>query len=246
MNTEEIADALEDELAALGTVERAEKDRAYLKSALVHHGTGVPAVRRVVRAFVSSHDRLDHDEVVALAGSLWREPVHERRLAAVELLDEHRDLLEPSDAALLERLLRECRTWALVDSLAAGVVGTLAERDPEQLDPVLRRWAADEDHWIRRAALLAHLVPLREGRGDWDRFCDLADGMLEDRELLIRKAIGWVLRDTAKKRPEMVADWLAPRVDRAAWLTVREAVRRMPERQRDRVLAARAVPGEPT
>lgn len=31
----------------------------------------------------------------------------------------------------------------------------------------------------------------------------------------IRKAIGWVLRETSKKRPTLVYEWLAPRASRA-------------------------------
>lgn len=114
------------------------------------------------------------------------------------------------------------------------------ERDPAGWDPVVRRWAGDEDHWLRRAALLAHLPGLRRGEGDWARFGELADGMLEEREFFVRKAIGWVLRETAKRRPEQVADWLEPRACRAAGLTVREAVKHLPQQERARVLAARS------
>ena len=35
--------------------------------------------------------------------------------------------------------------------------------------------------------------------------------MLEEKEFFIRKAIGWVLRETAKKRPTLVYEWLLPR-----------------------------------
>ncbi|GAA1511342.1 DNA alkylation repair protein [Brevibacterium permense] len=45
------------------------------------------------------------------------------------------------------------------------------------------------------SALLAHLVPLRHGRGDFDRFSRFADAMLEEKKFFIRKAIGWVPRD---------------------------------------------------
>jgi 3-methyladenine DNA glycosylase AlkD len=83
-------------------------------------------------------------------------------------------------------------------------------------------------------------MALRRGEGNWDRFCELADPMLEEREFFVRKAIGWVLRETAKRRPVLVADWLEPRAHRAAGLTVREAVKPMPAHVRDRVLAARA------
>jgi 3-methyladenine DNA glycosylase AlkD len=93
----------------------------------------------------------------------------------------------------------------------------------------------DDDFWLRRASLLAYLPGLRRGEGDFDRFVALADPMLEDREFFIRKAIGWVLRETAKKRPALVVDWLEPRLDRASGLTVREAIKHVPETERRRL-----------
>jgi 3-methyladenine DNA glycosylase AlkD len=139
---------------------------------------------------------------------------------------------------LLERLLRESRTWALVDGLAASVVGPLVERHPE-LTAVLDRWAADDDFWIRRSALLALLGPLRRGEGDFERFARYADAMLDEKEFFIRKAIGWVLRDTAKRRPDMVYEWMLPRAQRASGITVREAVKPLSEEQRQSILDAR-------
>jgi 3-methyladenine DNA glycosylase AlkD len=64
--------------------------------------------------------------------------------------------------------------------------------------------------------------------------------MLEEREFFIRKAIGWVLRDTSKKRPELVYEWLLPRAVRASGVTVREAVKYLSEDQRAGILARRA------
>ena len=159
-------------------------------------------------------------------------------MVAVELLDLYVDRLRPDDAELLERLLRESRTWALVDGLAASVVGRLVERYDE-MGTVLDRWAGDDDFWLRRSALLAFLVPLRRGDGDFARFSRYADAMLDDHEFFIRKAIGWVLRDTARKRPDLVYDWLLPRAARASSLTIREAIKPMSERQRTAILAAR-------
>ena len=52
--------------------------------------------------------------------------------------------------------------------------------------------------------------------------------MLEEREFFIRKAIGWVLREAGKRRPDDVAAWLAPRTDRASGVTMREAVKYLP------------------
>jgi 3-methyladenine DNA glycosylase AlkD len=62
--------------------------------------------------------------------------------------------------------------------------------------------------------------------------------MLEEKEFFIRKAIGWVLRETGKQTPARVVDWLLPRAGRAAGLTVREASKHLPAAARARILAA--------
>jgi 3-methyladenine DNA glycosylase AlkD len=227
------------ELRSGGSRERAVRERAYLKSRLEHYGTPVPDVRAAVRAVRRRAPELSRSEVVGLAEALWDAPVHERRLSAVELLVAYLPVLEARDIDLVEGFVREAGTWALVDPLAGDVAGRLVERCPE-LGAVLDRWAADGDFWIRRSALLALLRPLRAGGGDFERFGGYADRMLEEREFLIRKAIGWVLRDTAKRRPELVYDWILPRADRASGVTIREAVKPLSPDQRAAVLAAQA------
>jgi 3-methyladenine DNA glycosylase AlkD len=237
VDIEELVEAIDTQLRARGTPERAEKERAYLKSALGHYGTSVPATRAVATVIARQHPDLNHDQLVSLVEVLWAAPIHERRMASVELLDLYGARLGPDDVALLERLLREARTWALVDGLSAKVVGPLVELHPE-LGTALDRWAVDPDFWLRRSALLALLVPLRMGAGDFDRFGRYADAMLGEHEFFIRKAIGWVLRDTARKRPELVFEWLLPRAAQASGVTVREAVKPLSEVQRAAIFAA--------
>jgi 3-methyladenine DNA glycosylase AlkD len=149
-------------------------------------------------------------------------------------------VLDIDDRPVLEQLLRTARTWAYVDSLAADVVGTLVVMEPKAWNPVLDRWASDDDFWIRRSALLSLLVPLRQGGGDFRRFSRYAEAMLDEREFFIRKAIGWVLRDTSRRRPELVADWIEPRVARASGVTVREAVKHLEPGCRARIMEAYA------
>ena len=226
-------------LRAAGTPERARRERAYLKSDLEHYGAPVPAVRAAVRDLRRRCPVLGHDDLVGLVDALWAAPVHERRVAAVVLLTAEGRLLGPDDVGWLERLLRQARTWALVDGLAAWVVGPLVERHPE-LAAALDRWAADPDLWLRRSALLALLPGLRRGEGDFGRFSRFADAMLGERELFVGKAIGWVLRETARQRPGLVYEWLLPRAALASGVTFREAVKPLRAEQRAALLAARS------
>ncbi len=227
---------LEDELRAAGTEERAVNEKRYLKSELDHFGTPVPVIRRLTKAAVRAAG-LERDETLELLELLWSRPVHERRVAAVEVMAFAVKRFEPADTALVERLLRESKTWALVDSLAVKVMGALVERFPE-LETTLDRWAEDEDFWIRRSAILALLVPLRRGDGDFERFARYADAMLDEKEFFIRKAIGWVLREVSKKQPGRVDAWLTPRTARASGVTMREAVRYLPPGRREALMEA--------
>jgi 3-methyladenine DNA glycosylase AlkD len=231
------ADALERELRTLGTPGRAEQEQAYLKSDFDFIGVPVPLLRKTVKARLRETEALDHEGMVAIVEALWDSNVYERRAAAVEVLAARPRLVERGDLALIERMLRTSKTWALVDGLAVETVGMLREQHPE-VRAELERWVEDEDFWIRRSALLAHLRALRQGEGDFETFARQADGMLEEREFFIRKAIGWVLRETARKRERLVIDWIAPRTGRASGVTMREVVRHLPEAEATRLMEA--------
>jgi 3-methyladenine DNA glycosylase AlkD len=217
----DLADAIEARLRAVGTPKRAVGEKQYLKSDLDFIGATVSDVRAAIREIAP---RMEHDELVAVATELWEPPIHELRTAAVLLLARDARRLDANDLPLAERMARGSRTWALLDYLAVDVVGPMIESDPAALRSDLDTWAADPDLWVRRASLLGELRPIRHGQ-PLDRFLARADTMLAEREFFIRKAIGWVLREVGKRRPDEVVAWLAPRTDRASGVTMREAVK---------------------
>ena len=126
-----------------------------------------------------------------------------------------------------------------LDEIAPRLVGPLLERHPSEAGRVLDGWARDPDFWVRRAALLALLLPMRRGEGDWKRCERYADPLLEDREFFIRKAIGWILREAAKVTPERVIAFVEPRAARLSGVTWREATRKLPVRVQQRLRARR-------
>lgn len=235
IDTAAVAAEIESALRAVGTPERAQGEKAYLKSDLTFFGTTVRQIRSAAKEAIRGK-ALDHDQLVELAEVLWSEPIHERRMAAVMLLDLHPKLLSAADLPLVERLIRESLTWAYVDALAGDVVGALLTADP-RLEATLDRWATDPDFWVRRSSLLAELGRLRTG-GELGPILRRADAMLDEKEFFIRKAIGWVLREVTKKRPGEVAEWLAPRTHRASGVTMSEAVRYLEPADAERLMAA--------
>ncbi len=138
---------------------------------------------------------------------------------------------------LIEDLIRQSKSWAYMDPLSIYLAGFLVERFPE-LVSTLDRWSMDEDFWVRRPAMTALLIPLRQGEGDFDRFGRYADGMPDEKEFFIREAIGWVLREASRKRREFVFDWIAPRTHRASGVTMREAVKYLPAARQQALMSS--------
>ena len=215
--------------------ERAAFERAYMKSALKFHGVDAAAIRAATAEFVRAHkDALDHDGVVGVVDTLFGSGWFDLRSAGLDVLDRRRTLLGEGDAAWLIGLVRAGACWAHVDWLATRIVPEALPGKPARL---LKSWARDDDFWVRRTALLAQLGELRRGGGDFPLFEALAVPMLGEKEFFIRKAIGWVLRETSKRRPELVADFVARHGAAMSGLTYREATRRLPDRIRARLAA---------
>jgi 3-methyladenine DNA glycosylase AlkD len=223
---------IEAELEASGTEERAEGEKRYLKSDLEFFGCRLADIRRISK---TAARELDTAGVRALATELWSKPNFERRMSAVVLLEQRAKGLDPGDLPLIQRLIGESETWALVDGLAVDVLGEInaAHRIKGKLDI----WARDDNFWIRRSSLLAEIKPLKGG-APFEPFAARADRMLDESEFFIRKAIGWVLREMSKRRPDEVYAWTAPRTHRASGVTMREVVKYLDPKRAERLMRA--------
>jgi 3-methyladenine DNA glycosylase AlkD len=170
---------------------------------------------------------MTREELLASVDALYATDWFDLRSAAAVLLERKRKLLEARDAALVVELCRRSACWAHVDLLAVKVLGHLLAEN-HMLIKKLPTYARDESFWVRRASLLAQLDELKRGRGDFALFTSLAVPMLPEKEFFIRKAIGWVLREVSKKRPELVQRFLRHHGARASGLTRREAGKYLP------------------
>ena len=142
------------------TWERAAEASERLGAGFKVYGASVGAVRGTVRDVLKRHKNLDHDEITALSSELWEQPVFERRLAAVVLLQTKVGVLVNTDLTRIEGFIRQAGTGELVNPLAMDVVrpllARLEGRAKDRAERVLERWAEDPDPELRRAAALAN------------------------------------------------------------------------------------------
>jgi hypothetical protein len=141
------AEFIDRTLLAEGSDERARVDAVRIGGGLRFTGASVGAVRGAVRDARRRHPDLTHDEVTALASELWSEPVYERRLAAIVLLQGQVQTLLVSDFTRLEQFVRSAGTAVLIEPLVADVVRPLLERlagaDAERARRIVDRWARE-------------------------------------------------------------------------------------------------------
>lgn len=214
-----------------GSPTRAAGTKAYLKSDLRFWGADLPTIRMAVLDYSQSHRELTRSDLRGIAVALYDEDVHELRAAAIGVLERQRAKLTDRDLPWLIGLVRRSKSWAYVDWIAPKVIGDVLARYPRS-KRVLRLWARDPSFWVRRAALLAEHDALRAGEGDFALWSALAASMLDEREFFIRKAIGWVLREVSKKRPELTFAFLSEHRHRVSGLSLQEGAKYLPARHR--------------
>lgn len=222
-----------------GDATRALGAQRYLKSALTFLGVTVPSVRRMAKDYVREHGALDRRALLELAHALFRTDVHELRSLAIGILELRRSLLTAADGAELIALIRLADTWAHVDWLATKVMGPLLVENAAGRKQ-LERWVRDESFWVRRTALLCWHDSLLAGAGDFEHFAKLARPLLHEREFFIRKAIGWVLRSTARRTPQHTIAFVREHAAELSALSFKEATRNLPPAQIAKLTALRS------
>lgn len=233
MNVAPYVDELLASLRRVGDDERAQGAKAYLKSDLEFIGVRSADLRAVAREFLDRCPELPGVVLEELVRALWATPYYEGRAVAVALLERRVHRLDLAALRLVEELLRQSHTWALVDWLSNKIAAPLATKEPSEAEKILTRWSHDADFWVRRASMLALLPELRAGRGDFGLFASFAASMISEREFFVRKAIGWVLREVGKKRPWLTYGFLSEHLDKVSGLSLSEGSRYLPAEQRE-------------
>lgn len=153
-------------------------------------GVRVPATRAVVKRF--------RDLATPEIEELLDDPVHEHRFAGLLILvAQYRDSPDEVFDVYLSAVSRgRVNNWDLVDATAEHIVGPYvrAGRAPAAL---LDDLAASSALWERRVAVLATFDLIKHG--DAAPTLALCERLLTDREDLIQKATGWMLREVGKR-----------------------------------------------
>jgi 3-methyladenine DNA glycosylase AlkD len=129
-----------------------------------------------------------------------------------------------------------CGNWGLVDNLAPSVLAPLLELHPE-LIPEVVSWTESPNQWVRRGAAVA-FVPLVSKRKHLATAYLIASRLFGDKEDLIHKAVGWLLREAGKTDTKRLEKFLLKNGPKMPRTSVRYAIERFPKDKRKSLLEA--------
>lgn len=215
--------------------ERAEHSARYFKTGRGQYGEGdrflgirVPEIRTQVKKC----------EAVSLADiqMLLLSVFHEERLFALLLLvrkfDKGNDQEKKAIYDLYLKHTHCVNNWDLVDSSASQIVGGYLEARDRKM---LFKLVISASIWERRIAIISTFYFIRN-----DQFEDalkLAGHLLQDKEDLIHKAVGWMLREVGKRNVAVEKAFLRVHYKIMPRTMLRYAIEKFPEQERKKYLA---------
>jgi len=221
-------------LKGLGNEEKAKKHQRFFKTGPGEYGEGdifigvtVPELRKLAKKY----------KTIALneAKHLLQSPIHEERLLSLFLLiHRYSKGVEPEKKRIYELYLKNTKfinNWDLVDSSAGHIVGAfLFGKSKKPLYDLVKSY----NLWERRISIISNFYFIKH-----NQFSDtlkISKILLSDKEDLIHKAVGWMLREIGKRDMRVEEDFLKKHYKNMHRTMLRYAIEKFPESKRQRYL----------
>ena len=207
------------------TQSQKEKLESYIGTTKTCYAIGTDKQRQIIKKWIKKHPDLTASEYIELLNSLCQgESCNEISLAG-ELLESLPKLRKNIEPEYLDGWLNKVQGWGEVDSICQSKFSaTEVLVNWKKWKHVLTKLASDDNVHKRRASLVLLTKPVRDS--DDTRLADFAfaniDKLKQDREILVTKAISWMLRDLIKNHRQKVEKYLQENEDTLPRIAVRE------------------------
>jgi 3-methyladenine DNA glycosylase AlkD len=192
-------------------------------------GIPVPVLKKIGKE-IAKVARKRVDDFIPLARLLWDDYGREGRVVTVHFLGPM-ELADPETIVpLLIGMCRTCLTWEDADQFAMYALEPIVRREPETWLPAVEPWLSEKNKWVRRAGVtvIGRLAMKQPALAP--RCLELAERLLLDEEVDVKRAVSFAIRLTARGDAAAVRDLLArhvpPRDTAATWVLC-DAIRSM-------------------
>jgi 3-methyladenine DNA glycosylase AlkD len=198
---------------------------AYLGTTHPRYPISAPAVRMLAKDFMKAHSGLDSTGITSLLTSLIEGRSGTEKMLAGILLDYAKADQCDFDPRIFDQWLNHLEGWAEVDALCTGKYQQkFLVTKWKQWEPLLTRFSKATNIHKRRASLVlltsavSHSEDPRLLRTGLSNIARLA----QEKEILITKAISWLLRSMTKHHRKAVVEFLKAEGNNLPAIALRE------------------------
>lgn len=199
-------------------------EKEKLKSPMVLR---TPIVRKISAEHFKEIRNLPKDEIFKLCEELLQSGDGNLGEISRDWAYRCKSRYERKDFKTFERWLKKyIRSWGSCDHLCVHPLGHLILLFPE-LATKIKKWTHSKNRWERRAAAVALIPALRKKLLLKEAF-QTADILLQDREDLVQKGYGWMLKEAGNRYPKEVFRYVMRNREKMPRTALRYAIEKMP------------------
>ena len=193
----------------------------YMKNHFPFLGIKTPERRLLFKTMANEMKLPPYEEMEKEVWELFQLEEREYHYIAIELLSKYKTQLSVKDLPFCQRLVETKSWWDSVDSLAPKIVADIVIANRMAGETVMVEWAKSSNLWTNRASIL-HQLKYKEKTNEELLFATI-ERHSASKEFFLQKSIGWVLREYAKTRPQVVQEFVGSH--KLAPLSKREALK---------------------
>lgn len=202
--------------------------KKFFKEAVKTYGAKTAIVSKMAREYFQQIKDQDKSKIFALCEQLWQSGYMEESFIACHWSYVTHKQYEPQDFKTFDSWVKKyVSNWASCDTLCNHTVGTFLEMYPDYL-PQLYLWAKSKNRWQKRAAAVSLIVPAKAGKFLPEIF-QIADILLLDKDDLVQKGYGWMLKAASKTHQKEVFDYVLKNKQTMPRTALRYAIEKMPK-----------------
>ena len=212
-----------------------ESAQRFFKEEVKFHGVKSVLVKKIATKYFREIKDRDKNEIFSLCENLLQAHYGEEAFIAFEWSYSLRRQYVPEDFLVFERWVDQyVDNWAKCDTLCNHTLGTFVEMYPQFIEN-LAVWARSENRWLRRASAVTLILPARKGAFLKDVF-EISDILLMDKDDMVQKGYGWLLKEASKKHQEEVFDYVMKWRAKMPRTALRYAIEKMPVEMRKKAM----------
>ena len=222
-----LADRIREELRLNSDEKIKESGQRFFKENVRLYGIKTEAVKKIGQKYfkeIKEEERLD---IFSACEELMKTGFMEESFIASNWSYYIRSRYKQEDFNIFERWVNSyVSNWASCDTLCNHTIGAFIEMYPEYLDK-LKEWAKSSNRWVRRASAVSLIIPAKKGLFPDDIF-SIADILLADKDDLVQKGYGWMLKSACKNHEKEVFDYVMDNKKEMPRTALRYAIEKMP------------------